>query len=92
MAMAKPQAGNHQDRFGHGRVFAELCDLLVQAGLSLEGVFLNAAKAVDPKELRQACVAGGIEANIARNRRATAWQTDDDTPLDPELYHRARAL
>ena len=30
----------------------------------------------------------GIEANIPRNSRAADWQTDDDTPLDPELYRR----
>lgn len=29
-----------------------------------------------------------MEANIARNRRATDWQTDDDTFFDPELYRR----
>ena len=92
LAVATPQAGNHHDTFGLGRVFAELCDLLAQAGLSLEGVFLNADKAFDTKELRQACAAGGIEANIARNRRAADWQTDDDTPLDPELYRRTLVI
>ncbi|WP_052733012.1 transposase [Hymenobacter terrenus] len=86
--MATPQAGNHHDTFGLGRVFAELCDLLVQAGLSLDGVFLNADKTFDTSELRQACASRGIEANVARNRRAADWQTDDDTPLDPELYRR----
>jgi len=68
--------------------FAELHNLLTKAGLSLDGVFLNADKAFDTNELRQACAAAGIEANIARNRRAADWQTDDDTPLDPELYRR----
>ncbi|WP_026879715.1 hypothetical protein [Hymenobacter norwichensis] len=86
--MAPPQAGNHHDAFGLGRVFAELCDLLAQAGLSLDGVLLNADNAFDTNELRQACAAHGIEANIARNRRAVDWQTDQNTPLGPELYRR----
>ena len=30
----------------------------------------------------------GVEVNIPRNRRAADWQTDDDTPLDPERYRR----
>lgn len=49
---------------------------------------MNADKAFDTNELRQAYAAGGIEANIARNRRAADWQTDGDKPLDPELYRR----
>ena len=70
------------------RVFAELCGLLEAAELRLEGLFLNADKAVDAGGLRQACARRGIEANIPRNWRSTDWQTDDDTPLDPELYRR----
>ena len=88
LAVARPQAGNHHDTFGLERMFAELCDLLAQAGLSLEGVFLNADKAFDTNALRHACVARSIEANIARNRRARDWQTGEDTPFDPELYRR----
>ena len=38
--------------------------------------------------MRQACTRRGIEANIPRNRRSANWQTDDDTPLDPELYRQ----
>ena len=70
------------------RVFAELCGLLEEAELRLEGLFLNADKAFDGNSLRQACARRGIEANIPRNRRAADWQTDDDTLLDPELYRR----
>ena len=51
-------------------------------------MFLNADKAFDTIELRQACAARGMEANSARNQRATDWQGDDDTPLDPVLSRR----
>ena len=54
----------------------------------MAGLFLNADKAFDDTSLRQACAERDIKANIPRNRRAAAWQTDDDTPLDPELYRR----
>jgi transposase len=88
LAVATPQAGNQHDTFELERVFAELCALLEAAELRLEGLFLNADKAFDVTALRQACARRGIEANIARNQRSTDWQTDDDTPLDTELYRR----
>ncbi|SDY47186.1 transposase, partial [Hymenobacter psychrophilus] len=58
------------------------------AGIAVAGLFLNADRAFDTTELRQACAARDIEANIARNRRATDWQTADDTFFDPQLYRR----
>ena len=88
LAVATPQAGNRLDTFELERVFAELCDVLKAAELRLEGLFLNADKAFDIRSLRQACAQRAIEANIPRSRRAADWQTDDDTPLNPELYRR----
>ncbi len=88
LAVATPQAGNQHDTFELERAFTELCDLLEAAELRLEGPFLNADKAFDVIGLRQACARRDIEVNIPRNRRSADWQTDDDTPLDPELYRR----
>jgi len=88
LAVATPQAGNQHDTFELERVFAELCAVLEAVELRLEGLFLNADKAFDVSSLRQACARRDIEVNIPRNRRSTDWQTDDDTPLDPELYRR----
>ncbi|AMJ67938.1 IS5 family transposase [Hymenobacter sp. PAMC 26628] len=89
LGVATPQAGQHHDTFQLAEVFAELCALLKEAGLGLDGLFLNADKAFDVSSLRLACARHDIQVNIPRNRRATDWQTDDDTPLlDPELYRR----
>jgi transposase len=88
LAMATPQAGQHHDTFALETVFAELCTLLEEADLRLQGLFLNADKAFDVTSLRQACARHDIELNIPRNRRSADWQTDDDTPFDPDLYHR----
>lgn len=88
LALATPQAGNHHDSYRLCHLFTELCDLLEAADIPLNGLFVNADSAFDTKELRQACAVRNIEANIARNRRATDWQTDDDTFFDPELYRR----
>ena len=88
LALATPQAGNPHDAFALEHVFAERCELLEQAQVRLAGLFLNADKAFAVASLRQACARRGTEVNIPRNRRSTDWQTDDDTPLDPELYRR----
>lgn len=89
LAIATPQAGQHPDTFHLVDVFAELCALLEEAGLRLDGLFLNADKAFDVTSLRQACARHDIQANIPRKRRAADWQTADDTPLlDAELYRR----
>ena len=88
LAIATPQAGNQHDTFELERVFAGLCDLLEAAELRLDGRFLNADKAFDVIALCQACARRGIEVSFPRNRRSADWQTDDDTPLDLELYQR----
>jgi transposase len=85
-------AGQHHDTFQLPEVFAELCTLLQEAGLQVDGLFLNADKAFDGRALRQACARQGIEVNIPRNRRATDWQTDEDTLLIPELYARRQVI
>jgi len=92
LAVATPYSGNQHDTFELERVFTELCELLETAELRLDGLFLNADKAFDVSRLWLACARRGIEANIPRNRRSADWQTDDDTPLDPELYHRRFAI
>ena len=90
LACATPQAGNPHDSFQLAALFEELCVLLEAAGIAVAGLFLNADSASDTNEC-QACATRHIEANIARNRRATDWQTDDGTFFDPELY-RLRAV
>lgn len=92
LALATPQAGQHHDTFELAPAFAELCTQLESAGLELDGLFLNADKAFDVTALRQACARRAIEVNIPRNRRAADWQTDDDTPLIPELYQRRQVI
>ena len=69
-------------------MFGEICASLEAANIPVAGLFLNADKAFDTKDSRQECARRDIEANIPRNRRAADWQTDDDTPFDPQLYAR----
>jgi len=52
----------------------------------MSGVSMELGKILWVNSLQYAYVRHSIKANIPRNRRSANWQTDDDTPLDPELY------
>ena len=71
--MCYPASGHHHNSFQLAALFEERCVLLEAAGIAVAGLFLNADSASDTNELRQACATRHIEANIARNRRATDW-------------------
>ena len=88
LACASPQVGNRHDTHLLNALFGEICPSLEAASIPVAGLFLNADKAFDTKDFRQECARRDIEVNIPRNRRAADWQTDDDTPFDPELYAR----
>ena len=88
LACARPQAGNHHDTHRLNALFGEIYASLEAATIPVAGLFLNAEKAFDIKDFRQEWARRDIEANVPRNRRAADWQTDDDTPCDPELYAR----
>ena len=49
--MSTPQAGNRHDLYEINALFKELCDMLKEAGVRLEGLFLNADGGFDSKEL-----------------------------------------
>ena len=55
MACASPQAGNHHDLFTIEALFDELCDLVQEAQIVLEGLFMNADRSFDARTLREAC-------------------------------------
>lgn len=88
LACATPQAGNHHDVFAIEHLFDELCRVLEEAQLALEGLFLNADRGFDTTALRQVCFARDIEANIARTPRAGRRPTTDEPYFDEELYRR----
>lgn len=69
LACAIPQGGQHHDLYNINELFEELCQMLIKAGINIEGLFLNADSGFDSKELRQICKNKGIEANIDVNSR-----------------------
>lgn len=87
LALATPQPGHHNDFFELQERFAEICDLLSEASLDVDGVFMNADAGFDAEVLRQQCSERNIEANIDRNPR----NIRPDAPyvyFDEELYKR----
>ena len=92
LACASPQAGNHHDLFDIETSFGELCSLLEEAQISLEGLFLNADSGFDANVLRDDCFRRGIEANIALNPRSRKSEIAEDTYLDTELYRERTAI
>lgn len=77
LAMATPQAGNHHDLFEIQTLFGHMCALPKEAGMELEGLFLNADPGFDAQALVQACDKEQIFANIKPNPR---------NKHDPEPY------
>ncbi|MGI4737498.1 MAG: IS5 family transposase [Janthinobacterium lividum] len=92
LACASPQAGNHQDLFDIETSFGEVCSLLQEAQISLEGLFLNADSGFDSKNLREDCFRRGIEANIALNPCSRKQEDAEETYLDTELYRERTAI
>ena len=92
LAVASPQAGNHHDVFDIETSFGELCTLMEEAHISLEGLFLNADSGFDAKGLREDCFRRGIEANIAVNPRSGKRKRPKPPGLIPNSTANARQL
>lgn len=86
LALATPQAGNHNDLYEIQALFEEMCALLQEAGIDLRGVFLNADAGFDSEALRELCAAREIEVNIAENKRNEKQPGEDYVYFDDELY------
>ena len=67
LACARPQAGSHHDLFDIETSFGELCGLLEEAQISLEGLFFITDISFYAKLLCDDCFWSGIEANSVPN-------------------------
>lgn len=88
LAMAEPQAGNHNDVYEISSLFEQMCKLLEEAGISLKGVFMNADAGFDAEELRSVCAEREIEANIADNPRNSGALSEQYRYFDEQLYQQ----
>ena len=91
LAYAAPQAGNHHDLFEIEALFTQLCGLMEQAGISLNGLFLDADSDFDSQKLRQACQRRHIEATMGLNCRSCI-ESVEQLPYFDELLYRRRGV
>jgi transposase len=91
LAMSTPQEGQHHDLYQIQELFNEICELLKQAGIDLNGLFLNADPGFDSRDFRQACQAKGIFPNVKPNPRNSSKKKDEPYQngthiFDEQLY------
>ncbi|GEO07501.1 IS5 family transposase ISMac11 [Adhaeribacter aerolatus] len=91
LACSPPIAGVHHDLFEIEEVFNQLCNLLKEAGIETEGLFLNADAGFDSAGFRSLCAEMKIEANIAFNPR-NGKPSDDYVYFDEQLFKRRNAI
>lgn len=91
VSFATPQSGEHHDTFEIQQVLREMMALLEQAGIAIEGLFLNADAGFDTNKVRSFCQEVGIEANIPVNARNTASEERQEY-FDEELYKQRTVI
>ena len=91
LAMSPPMAGAHHDLYQIEQVIRELCQLLEEAGIAVEGLFVNADAGFDSAGFRKACSALRIEANIDLNPR-NGQSGDGYVYFDEELFKRRKVI
>lgn len=90
LAMSEPMAGNHNDLYGIEVQFETVTGTLEDAGVCVEGLFMNADAGFDSREFRENCSKKEINANICFNKRN--GNTDRDEYFDQELYDLRYAI
>lgn len=86
LAMATPQAGNHNDLYEIQELFTQMCALLEQAGIEVTGVFMNADAGFDAEGLREVCSEKEIEVNLQENKRNEKQPSEAYVYFDEQLY------
>ncbi|MBD0368964.1 MAG: transposase, partial [Flavisolibacter sp.] len=92
LALATPQAGNHNDLYDLRQPFNEMCALLKKAGIDLKRGGINADAGCDAEELRQACAEKEIEGNIDHNKGNEKQLKEDYVYFDEQLYKQGSVI
>lgn len=85
LACSEPIEGQHHDMYAMESVMQTMQTLLQEAGICLDGSFLNADAGFDAESVRSCCHQYGIYPNIALNPRNGQYTERDET-CDEELY------
>lgn len=81
-------SGEHHDLYQIREIFQQLCDILKEVGIDVDGLFLNADAGFDTADFRDCCSEKNIIANIPENRRNSQQLQDNDQYFDEQLYRR----
>ena len=96
LAMSTPQKGQHHDLFEIQSLFNEICTLLKEAGINLDGLFLNADPGFDSALFREACEKENIIPNVKLNLRNSSNQETElasiGTAIFDELLYKDRSV
>jgi transposase len=93
LSISTPQEGQHNDLYQIRELFLELCKLLQESGLELDGLFLNADPGFDADQLRKLCRQLGIELNVKPNLRNTKESKQlPDHYFDHKLYNKRHVI
>ena len=84
LAMSEPMSGNHHDCYQIEESMDAIISTVERAGISVDGLFVNADSGFDCEKLRDYLFDKGIHANIDFNSRN--GEIDEDAFLDEELY------
>ena len=87
LAMSNPVSGEHHDLYEIGKSMSSIFDTLREAGIALDGLFLNADAGFDSKSLRKECKDRGIFPNVCFNKKSKEHNEDDYVD---ELMYRER--
>ena len=77
LAISTPQEGQHHDLFQIKELFQEICQILKDAGIDLDGLFLNADSGFDSASFRQVCEQENIIPNVKINPRNQSPKNDE---------------
>lgn len=86
LAMSTPQEGQHHDLFEIQSLFNEICTMLKEADINLDGLFLNADSGFDSDSFREACEKENIIPNVKLNPRNSANQKAELTPIGTVIF------
>jgi transposase len=85
LACSNPIAGNHNDAFKLVPTFDKMLGFIQSAGISFNGLFLNADSGFDTTAFRSYCYTHEIMDNIKKNKR-NGRHREERFIFDEELY------
>ena len=85
LTASPPNSGNHHDLFEIEKHMDKLMEMLKNANISSEGLFLNGDAGFDSKKMREVCFQYGIEPNLDFNKR-NGIVSDREDYFDSQLY------